>query len=95
MKCVGAGIRKGGKWIGRFAEWKSQKNLNLQIGKSAFHFCDSLSSIEFGDTSNWYCTYDVYSWKNKTDGEKIDLSDPSKNAEILTITYSDKYWYKK
>ncbi|MBQ3505154.1 MAG: leucine-rich repeat domain-containing protein [Clostridia bacterium] len=61
------------------------------IGGNAFEDCDSLTSVVFIDTSTWYRTGDYEDWKNKVNGEQVDVSDAEDAADLLLSGY---YWYK-
>ncbi|MBO5289292.1 MAG: leucine-rich repeat domain-containing protein, partial [Spirochaetales bacterium] len=63
----------------------------ITIGYYAFYNCENLASVTFTDTNDWYYTSD----SNYTDGTAVDVTDTAQNAIYLTISYYDKYWYKK
>ena len=65
------------------------------IGYGAFYDCDSLTSITFEDTSNWYMTTNKTDWQNKENGELTDLTNPTTNDDYFKSTYYNYYWYKK
>ena len=75
----------------------SQTTGLTSIGSSAFSGCSGLTSVTFGDTSEWYVT------KSKTDGAKkardkiveLNSEKPTRNAKKLVKKYADRYWYKK
>jgi hypothetical protein len=55
-----------------------------------FMGCDALGSVTFRDPDGWE-VITAYSLISK----KMDVSDPTKNAEYLTGEYSRYYWNKK
>ena len=63
----------------------------ITIGYYAFNNCDNLASITFADTNNWYYT----SNSNYTGGTAVDVTDTHKNANNLSDSNNDSYyWYK-
>ncbi len=61
------------------------------IGKEAFEYCSGLTSVTFENPNGWYVTKKSFA----TSGTDLDLTDPAKNAEYLTATYSEYYWKRK
>ena len=57
------------------------------IDKNAFYRCESLTSVTFENTNNWYV-------KNTEDGDlqPIDVTKPETNAVNLRTTYKDYIW---
>ena len=41
-----------------------------------------------------YLTSSSIDWMTKTGGTSVDVSNPTTNADFLTDTYRDYYWYK-
>ena len=70
-------------------------NSVASIGYKVFYGCDSLTSIGFRDTSDWYRTTSSTDWSNKTGGTSISVANASANATYFISTYKDYYWYKK
>lgn len=67
------------------------QSLNL-IGFQAFQDCESLSSVMFKNTENWYIGWSPVVLQG-TDIEPTQLQDAATAAELLTKTYSDyDYW---
>ncbi len=60
------------------------------IGYKAFYYCTILTSLEFEDTGTWYSTAS----SSYTGGNKIDLTNPTRNVDYFAKTYSIYYWYK-
>lgn len=62
----------------------------VNLGDSVFRSCDALNEVVFRDPSGWQVKTMYALW-----GQKINLSDPQKNADYLTGEYCDYYWNKK
>ena len=60
------------------------------VGANAFAGCTSLASATFYDTEGWYVT----KTQGATGGPAVTLTNAATNAEHLTTTYCDYYWYK-
>ena len=90
------------KELGRFSFRYCTNLTDVELGKGietiadyAFGNCSSLENITFNDTSNWYrSTNKIYPYES---GIPIDVSDPEKNAELLSTDYNyvEFYLYKK
>lgn len=67
------------------------------IGKNAFSECSKLTCVTFGDINGWYVTESEVDAVNKTGGMEVTPSPKNlaANAESVTNTYVDYYWYKK
>ena len=67
------------------------------IGKNAFSECSKLTCVTFGDINGWYVTESEVDAVNKTGGMEVTPSPTNlaANAESVTNTYVDYYWYKK
>ncbi|MCR5457173.1 MAG: leucine-rich repeat domain-containing protein [Clostridiales bacterium] len=62
----------------------------VEIQTGAFIGCSSLKSVTFSDTKDW-----IVSIKdNQENGTKVDLTDPSSNAEMLSGKYMTYFWFK-
>ena len=62
----------------------------ISMHTDVFMGCDALGSVTFRDPDGWE-VITAYSFISK----KMDVSDPTKNAEYLTGEYSRYYWNKK
>ena len=62
----------------------------VNLGDSVFRSCDALNEVVFRDPSGWQAKTMYALWWNK-----IDVSDPQKNADYLTGEYCDYYWNRK
>ena len=62
----------------------------IQLDKRIFVDCDALSEVTFRDPDGWKVKM-AFSFRS----EKVDLSDPRKNADYLTDEYCEYYWRKK
>jgi NAD-dependent dihydropyrimidine dehydrogenase PreA subunit len=62
----------------------------IQLDKEIFEDCDALSEVTFRDSDGWKVKAEF-----SIRSEKVDLSDPRKNADYLTGEYCEYYWHKK
>lgn len=62
----------------------------VSLGDGVFRSCHALHEVVFRDPSGWRAKTMYALWWNK-----IDVSDPQKNADYLTGEYCDYYWSKK
>lgn len=62
----------------------------VSLGDGVFRSCDALNEVVFRDPSGWQVQTMYALW-----GNKIDVSDPTQNAQALTGEYIDHYWSKK
>ena len=63
------------------------------IGRYAFSYCGSLTSVTFEDPSGWYVTRG----EGASSGTNLTLTNATQNATYLTDPYSygNYWWYKK
>lgn len=60
-----------------------------KIGDSVFVNCSSLKSVAFASKDNWFITDNP----NFVNGEVVDVSNDSTNANSFTGTNAKKFWY--
>lgn len=66
------------------------------LGNYLIGGCSSLTSITFEDPNGWYHVPYEQSWKNKSGGQLVDLSNESQNVTYFkSDDYRTHYWYKK
>lgn len=69
------------------------ENVEL-IEEFAFLGCDSLSSVIFKNTTQFYCASKIEDAKQFKNGEYVSVTDPELNAKNLSLLYEDgKYYY--
>lgn len=68
------------------------ENVEL-IEESAFLGCDSLSSVIFKNTTQFYCASKIEDAKQFKNGEYVSVTDPELNAKNLSLLYEDGNFY--
>lgn len=68
------------------------ENVEL-IEEFAFLGCDSLSSVIFKNTTQFYCASKIEDAKQFKNGEYVSVTDPELNAKNLSLLYEDEKFY--
>ena len=91
-------LGKGVERIGENAFWGCIRLVSLVIPAAvseiqiyAFSDCDALSRVTFENPQGWICGEGSY----VTEGDPIDVTDPSANARHLRMTYCGYRWMRK
>ncbi len=61
-----------------------------KIGKEAFLNSENLEKILFTESTGWRCT----AMQNYTNGQSMDVSNPTQNAKLFLGDSGKKYWYR-